>query len=142
MVDIFYGHGFLEPHPLPVHGHSSPTNAISSLISLNEILLRLMHSLKFSLLSAIDDGRVLRTYHCCARNSFGYRRWGWRKFDKWNVFILKYELKLKKRDWNLYILYIYSRFLVKYNYFETHEINLTNERNSNLVEISCQNIYI
>lgn len=52
MVDIFYGHGFLEPHPLPVHGHSSPTNAISSLISLNEILLRLMHSFKFSLLSA------------------------------------------------------------------------------------------
>lgn len=46
--------GFLEPHPFPVHGHSSRTNAISSLISLNEILLRLLHSPKFSRISILS----------------------------------------------------------------------------------------
>lgn len=40
-----------------------------------------------------------------------------------------------RNEVNIYILYIYSRFLVKYDYFEIHEINLTNELNSNLVEI-------
>lgn len=72
--------GTVSSNLVPFHGHSSRTNfEISSLISLNEILLRLVHSLKFSRISILSAWMTVVFFVriIVVRRIRSDQRWGW-----------------------------------------------------------------
>lgn len=72
--------GTVSSNLVPFHGHSSRTNfEISSLISLNEILLRLVHSLKFSRISILSAWMMVVFFVriIVVRRIRSDQRWGW-----------------------------------------------------------------
>ena len=79
-VDCTFSTGTVSSNLVPFHGHSSRTNfEISSLISLNEILLRLVHSLKFSRISILSAWMTVVFFVriIVVRRIRSDQRWGW-----------------------------------------------------------------